>query len=163
GCPCGDGSSCSSFFQFVAGCPAANGINAAEVTLNVPTEETVDITCNGGANTTISVVGSKSSNLWQVGVNGAYTPLSIQNSWVNGATGVDNNCGGGTGNTGTPIPGVFPFQLSSCTTGPNSCSSATNNVSCSSPNDGEGPCQFTRAAGISGGKVTVSYLGSLQP
>lgn len=141
------------FYPYVAEFPAPNGTNFAEVTLNVTTGEFVDISCNNGANATISMTGTGGPSWY---LNGAVTPLSITNSWVNGTTGADNNCS---------IGGVFPYQFSRCTTGPNSCGSpAPDNTSCTNTNSpNNGPCEFSRLSGqAGGGTVTVTYTGSLQ-
>lgn len=141
-------------FPFVAEFPAPNGTNFAEVSLNVTTGEFVDVSCNNGANSTITMTGTGGPN-WLL--NGTVTPLSITNSWVNGTSGADNNCS---------IGGVFPYQYTRCTTGPNACAApAPDNTSCTNTNNpNNGPCEFSRLSGQpGGGTVTVSFIGALQP
>jgi hypothetical protein len=141
------------FFPFTPEFTAPNGTNFAEVSLNVTTGEFVDISCNNGANATINVAGAGGPG-WMVGASPA-TPLSITNSWVNGTTGQDNNC---------QISGVFPYQFTRCTTGPNACPSNPDNQTCTNGPADNGPCEFSRLAGQpGGGTVTVSYMGPLQP
>jgi hypothetical protein len=142
------------FYPFTPEFTAANGTNFAEVTLNVTTGEFVDISCNNGANATINVAGVGGPN-WMIGGSSTPTPLSITNSWVDGTTGKDNNC---------QISGVFPFQFTTCTTGPNACPSNPDNATCKAGPANNGPCEFSRLAGqTGGGTVTVSYMGALQP
>ncbi len=142
------------FYPFTPEFTATNGTNFAEVTLNVTTGEFVDISCNNGANATINVAGSGGPS-WMVGGSTTPTPLSITNSWVNGATGQDNNCN---------ISGVFPYQFTQCTMGPSACPNSPANASCTTGPANNGPCEFSRLAGqAGGGTVTVTYMGALQP
>ncbi|MBS1955760.1 MAG: hypothetical protein JST89_16370 [Cyanobacteria bacterium SZAS-4] len=131
---------------------ATNGTNFAEVTLNVTTNETVDISCNNGANAKINIssVGGPS---WVL--NGNSMPaFSATNSWVNGTTGEDNNCN---------IGGVFPYQFTVCTAGPNACPNNAANATCTSGSPNNGPCEFTRPSGQSGGDVYVRFIGPEHP
>lgn len=131
---------------------ATNGTNFAEVTLNVSSNETVDISCNNGANAKINVTSAGGPS-WLV--NGTtMKAFTATNSYVNGATGEDNNCG---------ISGVFPYQFTQCTAGPNACPSCPANISCTAGSPNNGPCEFTRTAGQSGGTVFVRFMGPEHP
>jgi hypothetical protein len=142
-------------FPFTPEFTAANGTNFAEVTLNVNTGEFVDVSCNNGANATINVSSAGGPGWYNGGSTTSQPTFSITNSWVNGSTGADNNCS---------IAGVFPYQFTQCTTGPNACPSSVANTTCTSGTANNGPCEFSRLAGAGGGgTVTVSFMGALQP
>ncbi len=131
---------------------ATNGTNFAEVTLNVTTGETVDISCNNGANAKINV-SSWGGPYWILNGN-SVAAFSATNSWVNGTTGADNNCG---------IGGVFPYQFTQCTAGPNACPNSSVNATCTAGSPNNGPCEFTRLSGQTGGAVYVRFIGPEHP
>ena len=127
-----------------------NGVNQAEVTLNVPAgdQESCDISCNDGANSTIKM-SANGGPQWITPV--VTSTFDITNSWVSVAGQSDNNCN---------INGVLGYQLTTCTAGPNAC-------------PGPGPfctqsgstCFFQRnpVNGHFGGIVRISFLGPLAP
>ncbi|CAN5515112.1 hypothetical protein BH10CYA1_BH10CYA1_54060 [soil metagenome] len=145
--------SSNGFYPFVGEFTAANGTNFAEVTLNVTTGENVDISCNNGANAKINMA-STGGPTWTNNAGKPVPSFSITNSWVNGTTGQDNNCG---------VAGVFPYQYTQCTAGPNACPNSPANISCPISTANNGPCQYARTAGKSGGTVTVTFMGPEHP
>jgi hypothetical protein len=144
-CPCGTkvpagfNSLCSSIdHPFGGGANLTNGVNFAEVTLNVPSgdQETVDISCNKGANSII--------NIALPGTGWTGTTTSITNASVDILDQIDNNCS---------INGVFPYNLDNCNSNVNS-NPCYGEPFCTTYPDF---CQIQRSG--SGGKVTVTYMG----
>jgi len=146
----------------------SNGSNFFEVVLNVasPNGESADISCVQGANSIISGSFQPLNGNWTDGTNANVT--SIQNSWVqvhaNGMSGLDANCN---------LSGVYAYGLTNCTT-----ALSTGNALGACPNypapirkafctDNSGPalgnCLLSRAAGVSGGTVTITYMGETNP
>lgn len=149
-CPCTSG--CLGPTQYVPGPNVPNGVNMAEVTLN-PTgsmqQESADISCINGANTTIKMSFSGGPK-WN---DGAGNVSSVTNKAV-GITNspqTDSNCG---------ISGVYPYGLSSCTTGTSLCS--PTGPFCSNTAQ---TCELQRSANSVGfgGKVLVTFMGPLTP
>src|ERR1700722_7481294 len=141
------------FYPFTPQFTAPNGTNYAEVTLNVSTGEDVDLSCNNGANSIINVT-SAGGPAWHI-PTGTVADFNITNSWVNGTSGQDNNCG---------KQGIFPFQYTECTGGSKACNFSPNNTSCptKSPTS-NGPCEYSRPPGENGGMVTVRFIGTAKP
>lgn len=155
-CPCSN--TCAGDKPFVPGPNLPNGTNFVEATLNAPGsfQETVDISCVNGANTTISVDFQGGPN-WNNGT-GNSNVTHIQNSWVNvncnqGAA-CDNNCS---------LTGVFPYNATLCNTaGAGACPNASSPPFCLATTD---HCNIQRARqnGAFGGLVKATYLGPLAP
>ncbi len=154
-CPCNIGppfnSVCTDPTHPFGGDPSLifpNGVNLAEATLNVtaPHQETVDISCNQGANATISVQFTPGSGPnWNNGA-GNNNVTNIQNSWVDIKNRKDNNCN---------LTGVFAYNLTNCNAGPDAC---PQGAFCSTASS---LCNIQRLG--SGGTVQVTYMGPLAP
>ncbi len=155
-CPCNIGppfnSVCTDPTHPFGGDPSLifpNGVNLAEATLNVPSpqQETVDISCNQGANATISIQFTPGSGPnWNNG-SGINNVTNIQNSWVDIKNKRDNNCN---------LTGVFAYNLTNCTAGPGAC--PDQGAFCSTASS---LCNIQRLG--SGGTVQVTYMGPLAP
>jgi hypothetical protein len=147
-----------------------NGSNFAEATLNVssPNNETVDISCVQGANSTINVlfIPNGSANWTNNRANNVTT--SIQNSWVDVRTQQDNNCVYPNNN------GVFAYGLTNCTTAMSTGTALGACPNYPSPQriaycnaektpETSNTCNIERAAGKSGGTVQILYMGEVVP
>ncbi|MBM3462217.1 MAG: hypothetical protein FJX76_08965 [Armatimonadetes bacterium] len=145
-------------------CPGAfnlfpNGVNYFECNINngANNNETLDISCNQGANTYINVQCS-SGPPWTDNVD-PNNITSFANSFVDAVSGVDDNC---------CLPGVYPYGLSNCTATPQNCVPSPPFFT-GSPTPLIGPfctnnashCNISREAGQNGGTVIVQYLGNI--
>lgn len=155
-CPCTN--TCAGDKPFIPGPNLPNGTNFVEATLNSPGtfNETVDISCVNGANTTVSVDFQGGPNWNDGGSNRNVT--HIQNSWVNvncnqGAA-CDNNCS---------LTGVFPYNATLCEkAGAGACPNASSPPFCLATG-AHCNIQRDRQGGEFGGLVKATYLGPLAP
>jgi hypothetical protein len=135
-----------------AGINLPDGTNTAEVVLNPPSKdnESIDISCINGANSSMQFSMSGGPKWTSTGSDNItqFANASVEISH-HGICISDGNCN---------KAGVYPYNLTNCTAGPgNGCA-----VSQSSPcGPRTASCQVSRAAGKSGGTVTVNYLGPI--
>jgi hypothetical protein len=150
--------------------------------INAPTNESIDISCVNGANSTLvgQITPPAGGPFWvaNLGTNGGglktYTStVSFQNSWVDITHKCDNNCVDPT--TGLARPGVFPYGCTQCNRLPDPAPPCTSGPSgtaqfCAAknglaPNNG---CGFNRGPAVAnvqkfGGTIQVTYMGPLSP
>lgn len=168
-CACGPNTpipNCAGFTPFVQGPAQPNGVNQGEASLNLPTSnEAIDISCVQGANSALQMVVTAPAGgpFWFLGNDPTpiTTTITTQNSWVNIAGKVDNNCVSTA--TNQPIPGIFPFGCTDCINSPSPPCGAPFCVPAWGSNPG---CQYNRAplAGQQfGGIVQFNYLGPIAP
>ena len=163
-CPCGVHMTqgCSSDAPGLPGHDIPNGVNAAELTLNIPIStplmpEGADITCVNGANAKIQMnYDPGSGKNWYNGdlPSSDRNVTQIHNSWVDIAKQQDNN---------STLSGVFPYNCTDCIDVINApCGNKLNFP----PFPTERHCQVGRDRDPTngfGGTVTITYLGPLAP
>ena len=163
-CPCGVHMTqgCSSDKPGLPGHDIPNGVNAAELTLNIPIStphmpEGADITCVNGANAKIQMnYDPGSGKNWYNGdlPSSDRNVTQIHNSWVDIAKQQDNN---------STLSGVFPYNCDDCIQIINAPCGNRHNFA---PFPTERHCQVGRDRDPTngfGGTVTITYLGTLAP
>jgi hypothetical protein len=135
-----------------AGINLPDGTNTAEVVLNPPSKdnESVDISCINGANSAMQFVMSGGPRWTSTGSD---TITQFHNASIeidhHGVCTADGNCN---------KVGVYPYNLTNCTAGPGNGCAVSQKSPCGART---ASCQVSRAAGKSGGVVTVNYLGPI--